>query len=107
MLKSYRKKARIVAECELFQEERDGLEEGLWVLSKSGMKSFDALGSRKKTIAILRDRWWPQTAEQGGDKICKRFLCSVKKRNEYLVVGGVSLRSRNGARSRKEYAVNG
>ena len=78
-------------------------------LDKSGMKSFDALDSREKTIAIiLGDRWWPQTAKQDGDKICRRFLCSVwKKRNEYLAVGGVSLRSRNGAPSRKRCVVNG
>ena len=36
-------------------------------LDKSGMESFDALDSREKTIAILGDRWWPQTAKQDGD----------------------------------------
>ena len=46
--------------------------------------------------------------EQDEDKICKRFLCRVwKKRNEYLAVGGVSVRSRNGAPSRKGCVVNG
>ena len=39
-------------------------------LNKSGMESFDALDSREKTIAILGDRWWPQTAKQDGGKIC-------------------------------------
>ena len=64
------------------------------------MKSFEALGSREKTIAILGDRWWPQTAKQEGDKICKGFLCNIwKKRNEHSTVGGVSIRSRNGAPS--------
>ena len=78
-------------------------------LNKSGMKSFDALDSRReKTISTLEDRWWPQMAKQDGDKICRRFLCNVwKKRNEYLAVGGVSLRSRNGAPSRKGCVVNG
>ena len=77
-------------------------------LNKSGMKSFDALDSREKTIATQGDRWWPQTAKQDRDKICRRFLCSVwKKRNEYLAVGGVSLRSRSGAPSRKRCVVNG
>ena len=62
----------------------------------------------QKTIAILRDRWWPQTAKQDGDKICKIFLCNVwKKRNERLNVEGVSIRSRNGAPSRKGRVVNG
>ena len=77
-------------------------------LDKNGMESFDALDSREKTIAILGNRWWPQTAKQDGDKMCRRFLCSVwKKRNEYLADGGVSVRSRNGAPSRKGYSWAG
>ena len=61
-------------------------------LDKSGMKLFDALDSREKTIAILGGRWWPQTAKKDGDKICRRSFCSVwKKRNVYLAVGGVSV----------------
>ena len=80
-----------MAECELHQEERDELEGEMRDLNKRGKKLFDALGSREKTIATLGDRWWPQTAKQDGDEICRRFLCSVrKKRNEYLAVGGVS-----------------
>ena len=106
--KAIESRTHIVAECELYQEERDVLEGEMRDLDKSGMKSFDALDSREKTIAILGDRWWPQTAKQDGDKICRRFLCSVwKKRNEYLAVGGVSVRSRNGAPSRKRCVVNG
>ena len=69
---------------------------------------FDTLVSREKMIAILGDRWWPQTAKQDGDNICKRFLCNIcKKRNERLNVEGVSFRSRNGAPSRKGRMVNG
>ena len=67
-------------------------------VKEGGVKSFDALDSREKTIAILGDRWWPQTAKQDGDKMCKRFPCNVwKTRNERPNVGGVSIRSRNGA----------
>ena len=73
-----------------------------------GIKSFDALDNREKTIAILGDRCWSQTAKQDGDKIGKRFLCNIwKKRNERLNVEGVSIRSRNGAPSRKGRVVNG
>ena len=37
----------------------------------------------EKTIAILGDRWWPQTAKQDGDRISKEFLCNLwRKRNE-------------------------
>ena len=56
-----------MAECELYQAERDVLEREMQDLNKSGMKSFDALDSREKTIAILGDRWWPQTAKQERD----------------------------------------
>ena len=75
------------------------------------MEEFGRLESSEKTIAILGDRWWPQTAKQGGDRMSKQFLCinSIwKKRNERPNVGGVSIRSRNGgAPSRKRCVVNG
>ena len=55
-----------MAECELYQEERDVLEGEMRDFNRSGMKSFDALNSREKMIAILEDRRWPQTAKQDG-----------------------------------------
>ena len=62
----------------------------------------------EKTIDILGDRWWPQTARQEGDKMSKKFLCNIwKKRSERPNVGGVSIRSRNGAPSRKGRVVSG
>ena len=46
--------------------------------------------------------------EQGEDRISKQFLCSIwKKHNERPNVGGVSIRSRNGAPSRNRCVVNG
>ena len=73
-----------------------------------GIKSFDSLDRREKTIIILGNRSWPQTAKQDEDRICKRFLCNVwKKRHERLNVEGVSIRSRNGAPSCKRRVVNG
>ena len=73
-----------------------------------GMNLFDALDNRGKTIAILGNRCWPQTANQDGDNICKMFLCNIwKQSNERLNVEGVSIRSRNGAPSRKGRVVNG
>ena len=30
--------------------------------------------SSGKTIAVLGDRWWPQTAQHEGDKMSKKFL---------------------------------
>ena len=41
---------------------------------------FGTLGSsEKKTIAILGDRWCPQTAKQEGDKKSKTFLRNIWK----------------------------
>ena len=77
-------------------------------LDVCGMEEFGKLESSEKTIAILGDRWWPQTAKQDGDSIRKQFLCKIwKKRNERPNVGGVSIGSRNGAPSRKGCVVNG
>ena len=106
--KARESRIHIVAECELYNEERDILEEEMREVKEGGIKSIDALDSREKTIAILGDRWWPQTAKQDGDKICKRFLCNIwKKRNERLNVEVAYIRSRNGAPSRKGRVVNG
>ena len=72
------------------------------------MEEFDILNSSEKTIAILRDRWWPKAAKQDGDKISKQFLCNIwKQRIERPIVGGVSIWSRNGAPSRKGCVVTG
>ena len=45
-------KVHIVAECELYKEERGILEEEIREVKEGGIKSFDALDSREKTIAI-------------------------------------------------------
>ena len=37
--------------------------------------------SSDKTIAILGDRWWPQTAKQQGGKVSERNLCSIGSKN--------------------------
>ena len=73
------------------------LDEEIREVKEGGIKSFDALDSREKTIAILGVWWWPQTAKQDADKIiCKRFLYNVwKKRNEHLNVEDVFIKSRN------------
>ena len=72
------------------------------------MEEFGGLESSEKTIAILGDRWRPQTAKQEGYRIGKQFLCNIwKKHNERPNVGGVSIRSRNCAPSRKGCVVNG
>ena len=45
------------------------LEEAMRKLDERGMKEFGRLESSEKMIVILRDRWWPQTAKQEGDRI--------------------------------------
>ena len=60
------------------------------------------LHSSENAIAILEDRWRRNAAKQEGDKINKTLLCYTwKQRHERLIVGGASIRSRNGATSRK------
>ena len=98
--------------CNIYKEERDALEEGTRVLDVlCDMEELGRLESSEKTIAILGDRWWPQTAKQDGDRINKQFLylvCNIwKKRNERPNAGGVSIRSRNGAPSGNGCVVNG
>ena len=43
-------------------------------MRKIDMCDMEEIGrpeSSEKTIAILGDRWWPQTAKQDGDRISK------------------------------------
>ena len=77
-------------------------------IDECDMEDYDALDSSEKTVAIPGDRWWRQAAKQEGDKISKTFSCNIREhRNECPIVGGVSIRSRNGAHSRKGCVVNG
>ena len=50
------------------KDEWDVLDGEMREVKECGIKSFDALDSREKTIAILGDRCWPQTAKKDGDK---------------------------------------
>ena len=57
---------------------------------------------------IRGDRWWPQAAKQEGDTISEIFPRNMRKqRNERPIIGGVSIRSRNGSPSRKGCVVSG
>ena len=74
----------------IYKEERGALEEEMRKFDVCYMGEFGRQKSREKTIAILGDRRWPQTAKQDGDRIRKQFLCSMwKKRNERPNVGGL------------------
>ena len=57
-----------VGECEMYKGGRDGLEEEMRKFDVCDMEEVGRLfiESSEKTIAILGDGWWPQTAEQDG-----------------------------------------
>ena len=55
----------VVGECEMHKEERGILTE-MRKLHECDMEKFDTLDSSDETIAVLGDRWWPQTAKQQG-----------------------------------------
>ena len=67
-------RTHIVGECKIYKGERDALEE-MRKLDVCDMEDFGRLESRDKTIAILGDRWWPQTVKQDGDRISNQCLC--------------------------------
>ena len=46
-------------------------------IEKFGTQLID---SSEKTIAVLKDRWWPQMVKQERDKVSKKFLFSIWKR---------------------------
>ena len=71
------RRTHIVGECDIFKEEWDALEEELRKLYLCDMEEFRRLESSEKTIAILGDRWWPQTATEDEDGISKLFLCHI------------------------------
>ena len=50
--------------CEIYKEERDVLEGEMRKINECDMEKYGTLDSSEKTIAILGDRWWPQTAKQ-------------------------------------------
>ena len=60
-----------IVEGEAYKEERDALEEGMRKLDVCDTEGLGRLESSEKTIAILGDRWWPQTAKQNRDRISK------------------------------------
>ena len=49
------------------------LEKDMRKFDECVMEEFGRLESSEKTIAVLGDRWWPQTAKQDGDRIRKQF----------------------------------
>ena len=105
-------RTRIIGECGIYKEERDVLVEEMRKFDECDMQAFGRLESSEKAIAIVGDRWWSETAKQEGDRIIKQFILREvlniwKQRSERPNIGGVSIRSRNGAPSQKGCVVNG
>lgn len=74
-------------------------------VNEGGIETFD---SSENTIAFLGDGWWPRTAKQDRDEVCKQFLCNLwKKRQGLLDFEGVAVRSWHGASFRKGFVFNG
>ena len=89
----------------MYKEERDVFEEMRKI--EHDTEKFGTLDSGEITIAILGDRQWPQTAKKEGHKRGEKLGNKWIQRNEHPNVGGVSVRIRNGAPSRKGCVVSG
>ena len=77
MFKAVESRTHIVGECEIYKEERDVLKE-MRKIGECDMDKFGTLDS-EKTIAVVGDRWWPQTAKQQGD--------NIKAKSFYVIYG--------------------
>ena len=64
-------RTRIVGELDLRKEERNVFEDGISNIDGCDMKKFCTMSFIEKTIAVLGDKWWPQTAKEEGNKISK------------------------------------
>ena len=67
----------IAGECEINKEERHVMEE-MRKIDECGMEKLGTLDCNEKTIAIIGDRWWPQTAQQEGDKKSRKWICNTR-----------------------------
>ena len=56
-----------IGECEIYKEERDVFVE-MSRLDECDVEEFGRLESSGKTIAVLGDRWRPQTVKPEGDR---------------------------------------
>ena len=67
------RRTHIIRQYEIYKEGRDVLVEEMGKFGVCDMEEFGRLESSKKNIAILGDRWWPQTAKQEWDRISNQF----------------------------------
>ena len=92
----------------MFKEDRHELDE-MRRIDECGMEKFSTIDiSSERTFTIPGDRRRSQKAKQEGDKINKTLNVTYGKHfiNECPNVEGVSVRSRNGAPSRRGQRSN-
>ena len=77
--KAMESRTHLAGKYQMDQEERNELEEETRKKGECNMEKLITLDSSEKTIAILGDRWWPQTAKQEGDTIRTKILCILWK----------------------------
>ena len=70
-------RTQVVGKCEIYKEERDVLEKSMRKIDERSVEKFGTLDCSEKTINILGDRWWPQTAKQQGDKMRKNLIYNI------------------------------
>ena len=46
-------------------------------IDECDVQKFGPIDGSKQTIAILGDRWWPQTTKREGDKISEKLKLYV------------------------------
>ena len=73
----------MVGERELYSGGRNVLDD-MRIIDGCDMDNIDTLHSSKRTIGILGDRWWPQTAKREGGKPRKQLHSfDVIRKNTY------------------------
>ena len=63
-------------------------------IDERDIEEFGTLDSSENTIAVLADRWWPQTAKQKEDKIITKNFVNYMKEHLSAHVLEVSLLGR-------------
>ena len=70
-------RTHIIRGCEIYNEERDVLDGGMTKLDVCDILEFRRLKFGGETIAIIRERLWPQAAKQDQDGIDKQSMCNL------------------------------
>lgn len=81
-------RVHVVAECPLYDQEREVYMTELGKIEGCDRKKFESWGKQEKAVAILGDKTWPKKARRDVDRIGKTFLRHVwQSRKERLAIG--------------------